>query len=89
LEADARRICQKPDVVAKFGAVDFMRLDARIWTVTVDLRFRGDYTPASRALIHKSIADNDVATFRRLLSTAANWTGVPPARFNARVAALA
>lgn len=89
LEADARRICQKSDVVAKYGAVDFTTLDARIWSVVVDLRFRGDYTPASRALLQKAIADNDLARFRTALSKTANWTGVPAARFNARVAALA
>lgn len=89
LEADTRRICRKADVVAKYGTVDFAKLDPRIWAVTVDLRFRGDYTPASRALLQKAIADNDLATFRKAISKASNWTGVPAARFNARVAALA
>jgi len=89
LEADTRRICRKPDVVARYGAVDFTTLDARIWAVTVDLRFRGDYTTASRKVIQKAIADNDLAAFRAALSSRANWPGVPPARFNARVAALA
>jgi hypothetical protein len=88
LEADTKRICDKADVVAKYGAVDFTALDARIWTVVVDLRFRGDYTPAARAVMQKAVVDNDLAAFKAALSDRTRWSNVPQARFDARVKAL-
>ncbi|HTV01481.1 MAG TPA: pesticin C-terminus-like muramidase [Luteitalea sp.] len=88
LEDDTKRICNKADVVQKFGAVDFATLDARIWTVVVDLRFRGDYTPQARNVIQKAVVRNDLAAFRTAIADRSKWPNVPPVRFGARVAAL-
>ena len=88
LDNDTKRICEKPDVVKKFGKVNFGALDRRIWDVVVDLRFRGDYTPKARDIMQTPVVRNDMASFKSALSDAGNWPNVPQARFNARVSAL-
>ena len=89
--ADVQRICKKPDVVARFGATDWDRLDPRIKEVLVDLRFRGDYTPATRTLIQRSVATNDLAGFRHALADRNFWIEeqrVPLDRFARRTRVL-
>jgi len=89
MEDDSRRICQDPQVVSKYGSVDFNILDLRIWAVIVDLRYRGDYSPAARTIMQQPAAANDIAAFRQAMGNRAYWASVPQARFDARVAALA
>jgi len=88
LEKDVIRICNKADCVRAYGAVDWPALDARIRDVLVDLRFRGDYHPASRMVIQMHVAHNDLASFSACIEKRDNWTSVPEDRFNRRRAYL-
>jgi hypothetical protein len=83
-EADVRRICDKADVVAKYGRTDWGRLHAAIKDLLIDLRFRGDYTPKSRELLQKHVAGNDLKAFVAVIVERRNWSGVPDDRFRRR-----
>ncbi|MEE8057489.1 MAG: hypothetical protein V3T17_06605 [Pseudomonadales bacterium] len=85
LENDVKRICNKADCVATYGAVNWDGLRVEIKDTLVDLRFRGDYHATSRRLIQKHVANNDVKAFSSALSDQSQWTNVPPDRFNRRV----
>ncbi len=86
-EADTRRLTTKADVTAAYGATDWKTLDRTIREVLVDLRFRGDYTPAARRVIQRCVAANDLAEFARLMGVRDNWPNVPQDRFERRKAA--
>jgi hypothetical protein len=60
-------------------------LHAAIKDIAIDLKFRGDYTSASRKKIQKSIADNDMVEFKKQIKNQTNWPDVPSDRFNRRV----
>jgi hypothetical protein len=89
MEDDVRRICGLPAVVQRYGAVDFAILSPVILNTLVDLRFRGDYTPASRQIIQSSVVSNDLRAFGQALRNRDNWTNVPNDRFQRRVSYLA
>jgi hypothetical protein len=82
---DVRRLCDKPDCVAAYGSVDWPALDPVIKDILVDLRYRGDYTPASRKRIQSLVAANDVAAFGEDLASQELWSQVPEDRFTRRV----
>lgn len=84
IEDDVKRICDKADCVEIYGAVDWEGLDPKIKDIMVDLRYRGDYTPASRKRIQKLVAQNDIAAFCEDLTNADNWRNVPADRFTRR-----
>lgn len=86
IEADVKRICSKADVVEAYGATDWGSLNTKIKDVLIDLRFRGDYTPASRRFLQKHIAGNDLAKFKTEIEKEANWPNVPEDRFRRRAA---
>lgn len=83
-EAEVKRICAKPDTVAKYGAVDWAKTHAAIRDLVVDLKFRGDYTPASRQVVQKLLVANDLAGLRKVMADAKQWSGVPSDRFKRR-----
>lgn len=85
LVKDVKRICADAANVTEYGAVDWDKLDSKIKDITVDLRFRGDYTKTSRKNIQKSIADNDLKEFKKQLEDSTKWPGVPQDRFDRRV----
>ncbi|TSC31415.1 calcium-binding protein [Corallococcus sp. Z5C101001] len=85
--ADVKRISSKSDTVAKYGNVDWENLDPALKDVVVDLRYRGDYTPATRREIQEIIAHNDLQGLYDVLSNQAKMTGewgVPRDRFERR-----
>lgn len=84
ISGDVARICNKADVVAKYGPTDWNALTPAIKEVLVDLRYRGDYTPRARTLIQAAVAQNDLGQFAEAISDRALWPSVPTARFNAR-----
>ncbi|NQY34944.1 MAG: hypothetical protein HRT37_08270 [Alteromonadaceae bacterium] len=84
MSADVKRICNKADCVKIYGKVEWDELNVAIKEVLVDLRYRGDYTPASRKLIQKVVADNDLESFTRTLSNRELWSRVPQDRFDRR-----
>jgi len=81
---DVQRICSKPDCIAAYGAVDWSALNPRIRDVLVDLRYRGDYTPISRKLLQRHVANNDLTSFSQVVCDKNNWLNVPEGRFNLR-----
>lgn len=88
---DVQRISTKQDCVSAYGAVDFDKVDPRILDVVVDLRYRGDYSSATRKKVQKPFAENDYAAFREVMLDRSYWVterGVPKDRFERRVAYL-
>ena len=83
-----KKICKKSDVIEAYGETDWDKLNSAIKGITVDLKFRGDYTGSARKLIQKSIADNDFSEFKKKLKDKTNWSNVPQDRFDRRVAYL-
>lgn len=81
---DVKRICSKADCIEIYGKVSWDVLDPKIQEVLIDLRFRGDYTPASRKHIQKYVASNDTAIFSILLKDRSLWPNVPRDRFRRR-----
>ncbi|AWM36980.1 hypothetical protein GobsT_51380 [Gemmata obscuriglobus] len=86
--ADVKRICEKNDVVETYGKVDWDKLDPKVRDVLVDLRFRGDYTPASRKLVQPLAVKNDSVGLAKVMADPANWPGVPKDRIERRKAYL-
>lgn len=52
-----KRICKKNDVVEIYGETDWEKLHSAIKDITIDLKFRGDYTGAARKVIQQCIVD--------------------------------
>lgn len=87
LEGDVIRICTKVDVVAKYGGLNWNTLHPMIRDLLVDLRYRGDYTGATREKVQPPAVKNDLAAFTRALSNEDYWVGrrgVPGDRFRRR-----
>ena len=82
--AEVKRICEKADVVLAYGKTDWTKLNSSIKDITIDLKFRGDYTGASRKNIQKTIADNDLEAFKKVMLDKTKWPNVPEDRFNRR-----
>lgn len=81
------RLCRKPDVVQAYGATNFDKLHNKIFEVLVDLKFRGDYHPASRREIQPSVVANDLAAFSDIMGDEQLWRErfrVPRDRFERR-----
>ncbi|MBQ4812926.1 hypothetical protein A7985_02990 [Pseudoalteromonas luteoviolacea] len=85
---DVKRICNKADCVEAYGAVDWYGLNPKIKDILVDLRYRGDYTPATRRRIQRYVAQNDLASFSKEMSDKELWHKVPRERFKQRLAYL-
>ena len=84
---DVLRICQKPDLVARYGATDWAALPAKVRDLVVDLRYRGDYTPSSRERIQPLLVANNATAIATLMADEAYWCGpekVPQDRFRRR-----
>lgn len=86
--SEVQRICEKADVEKLYGKTDWANLNSTIKDITIDLKFRGDYTGPARKLIQKSISDNNLEDFKKLLKNRAHWALVPQDRFDRRVAFL-
>jgi len=85
--SDVLRICQKPDLVARYGATDWAALPAKVRDLVVDLRYRGDYTPSSRERIQPLLVANNATAIATLMADEAYWCGpekVPQDRFRRR-----
>lgn len=87
LEGDVIRICNKQDVVAKYGETDWDSLNPTIKDIVVDLRYRGDYTGATRQRVQPALVNNDLAALQDVLSDRNYWVTrfrVPENRFELR-----
>lgn len=89
-EAEAKRLCSKPDVTKKYGNCNWEQLDPRIKAVVIDLKFRGDYTGKTRKFLQKHIVQNDFSGFRKAIANETNWAEqrVPIDRFQRRISYL-
>jgi hypothetical protein len=85
-ESDTRRLATKADVTRVYGATDWDSLHEGIKEILVDLRFRGDYTPASRRFLQVHVANNDTGAFSQQVCDPDNWPNVPRDRFERRKA---
>ena len=83
-EAEVKRISNGPSARKAFGAVDWEKADPAIRDIFVDLKFRGDYTPASRKFCQKFLVANDVKGLAACMAAKANWKNVPADRFKRR-----
>lgn len=80
-----KRAFNKADCIKTYGKVDWEQLNITIKDIVIDLRYRGDYTSASRKLILTLIVNNDQSGIARTLSIRAFWTSVPEERFQKRI----
>lgn len=92
LEADVKRICQKPDTIRVYHPNPnaspeqaWNDIPEKIKEVLVDLRYRGDYTPHARSLIQRHAYSGDLSSFGQVLSNRTQWSNVPQDRFLRRV----
>ncbi len=91
-EREVRRICNKADVVQKYGRVDWKKLNPAIFDMVVDLAYRGDYTgdkghPPTRQKIQQYIVANDLKGFTAAMADKDLWKNVlaqAPERFKQR-----
>jgi hypothetical protein len=84
MKADVKRICEKVEVVDKYGAFDWKNLDPAIVQLLVDLRFRGDYFGETRKFLQPLVVKNDLVGLAAAMKMAGNWTNVPKDRFKRR-----
>lgn len=87
MENDVLRICQKPDLTARYGATNWNLLPAKVRDLVVDLRYRGDYTSSSRERLQPLLVANNSAAIAQLMADEAYWCGqqqVPQDRFRRR-----
>lgn len=92
LEADVKRICQKPDTIRAYHPNPnatpeqaWNDIPEKIKEVLVDLRYRGDYTSHARSLIQRYAYSGNMALFGQVLSKRTQWSNVPQDRFLRRV----
>ncbi|MEM7692944.1 MAG: pesticin C-terminus-like muramidase [Pseudomonadota bacterium] len=76
----ARRVCDKADVVRKYGRCDWDALDPAIQDIVVDMTFRGDYRPNTREFVQCHIVENDLVGLRSAVLDPQKVPGVPPDR---------
>lgn len=85
---DLRRILSKPDLQLKYGAVTWEGLSSYAQEVLFDLRYRGDYTPETRARLQPLLVSGNDAALRAAMNDVPYWSrlGVPPERIRERAA---
>ena len=87
LEGDVLRICNKADVVAKYGSTAWATLNPYIRDIVVDLRYRGDYTPSTRQKVQPVLVNNNLTEMKQLMGDREYWVRqrrVPLDRFKRR-----
>ena len=86
---DIQRICYKKEVIKKYGqAPDWNDIDPVIREIIIDLRFRGDSTPATREKYHPYVVRNDVQGLLNVMKDKKVWGNVPADRFKRRIATI-
>lgn len=69
-----------------YGKTDWQALDPRVRDVVIDLRYRGDYKPATRQRLQPLLVANNYAGLVKLMADKRYWRqfGVPSDRFKRR-----
>lgn len=88
--SDISRILTKTDVVEKYGRVEWGALKPEVKELVFDLRYRGDYTSSSRALLQRHIVGNNTEELLAAMEQREYWrsVGVPESRINTRIEML-
>lgn len=68
--------------------VDFEKVNPAIRDMLIDLRFRGDYIPATRSRVQPCAIANDLPALLKVMRDRDFWASVPKDRFDRRVAFL-
>lgn len=71
--ADIKRILGKPDLISQYGEIQWEELPLEMREILFDLRYRGDYTPATRACIQPYIVTGDLAGLADAMSDVDFW----------------
>lgn len=84
---DIERILEKPDTVSAYGAISWSSLPQAARELLFDLRYRGDYTPATRKFLHPALVAGDYTGLVRIMEDRALWRrfGVPEGRIDTRI----
>jgi hypothetical protein len=85
LKRDTRRLCEKPDVEKKFGACNWEQLSPEIKEFLVDLRYRGDYSPAVRSIMQAAVVKQDYAKILEIVKDPKHWGNLDKNRMNERI----
>jgi hypothetical protein len=80
----ARKLCTSPEVVLKYGPVDWDKLRPVVRDIVIDLRYRGDYTARTREYVQSFVVENDLAGLAKVLADREKWFNVPDDRFKRR-----
>jgi hypothetical protein len=85
--ADIQRILAKPDTIRAYGALSWNALPPAARELLFDLRYRGDYTPATRRLLHPALLSGDFQRVAQIMQDRAMWRGfgVPEGRIDTRI----
>ncbi len=83
-EKQAKRLANNTDNTQLYGKTDWAKLNPYIKDLVVDLKYRGDYKKSSWNFIQQSVANNDIATFKKLIQDKSKWPNVPLDRFKRR-----
>jgi hypothetical protein len=83
---DIKRIFNKQDVVSTYGKALWDELSPAAQEIVFDLRYRGDYTPATRKAIQTFLVNKDYDGLRSVINDTAYWQlrGVPATRIRER-----
>lgn len=94
MEADVKRICIANVTLKKYfpamvnqGEEAWNAIEQEIKDLMIDLRYRGDYKPATREKIQELCYKNDFTSLKQAMQDEAFWVlihKVPPDRFNKR-----
>lgn len=87
MKGDVLRICNKADVIDKYGETNWEELDPIIRDIAIDLRYRGDYKPSTREAFQPILVANNRSQLDKLMADERYWInrfGVPKNRFNRR-----
>jgi len=83
---DIKRIFNKPDTVKAYGRASWDDLSPAAQELVFDLRYRGDYKPATRRTIQNLLVNQDYEGLRKVMNDTAYWAalGVPAGRIKER-----
>ena len=81
---EVKRLCGAKLVKEEYGETDWDKLNKYIKDLTIDLKFRGDYTKSSRKFLQSTIVANDLNAFKKEIIKKSNWKNVPEDRYKRR-----
>jgi hypothetical protein len=82
--ADMKLVSAGPIAVKEHGRVDWSKVPQTVLDILVDLRYRGDFTPASRKKFQAHVVNGEYEKFKKVIQDKSNWPTVPADRFELR-----